>query len=137
MECDSHSTKPSSSIVGTSPVGFIFRYSGVLLTPNCRPASMRWYWSPSSSAAHSTFFTFTEFVLPQIFNIAPPKSDTEIRDGPRFISPVILGKRGPSLFFGRSPFSRLEAHGLTVAARIAGSEVAAVELPDELRAAEL
>jgi hypothetical protein len=26
--------------------------------------------SPSSSAAHRTFFTLTEFVLPQIFSIA-------------------------------------------------------------------
>src|SRR5207249_7321306 len=69
MLCDSHSTKPSSSMVGTSPVGFILRYSGVLLTPNCMPASMRSYFSPSSSAAQSAFFTFTELVLPQILSI--------------------------------------------------------------------
>src|SRR5439155_14983571 len=74
MLWDSHSTKPSSSMVGTSPVGFILRYSGVLLTPNCMPASMRWYFSPSSSAAHSAFFTFTELVLPQIFSMVSPKS---------------------------------------------------------------
>src|SRR6266571_8291953 len=77
MLCDSHSTKPSSSMVGTSPVGFILRYSGVLLTPNCMPASMRSYFSPSSSAAHSAFFTFTELVLPQIFSMVSPKSGTD------------------------------------------------------------
>src|SRR5579871_3894049 len=67
MVCDSQSLKPSSSIVGTRPVGFIFRYSGVLLTPNCSPASMRSYFRPSSSAAQSAFFTFTELTRPQIF----------------------------------------------------------------------
>ena len=72
MACDSHSTKPSSSIVGTSEFGFIFRYSGVLTTPYCMPASMRSYFRPSSSAAHSAFFTLTEFARPQIFSIRSP-----------------------------------------------------------------
>src|ERR687887_369600 len=67
---DSHSTKPSSSIVGTSALGLSFLYSGVSTTPNCRPASMRSYRRPSSSAVQRTFFTFTELVLPQIFSIA-------------------------------------------------------------------
>src|SRR4051812_40942028 len=71
MVCDSHRTKPPSSIVGTSEFGFIFRYSGVLVTPNCMPASTRSYFSPSSSAAHSAFFTLTEFIRPQIFSISP------------------------------------------------------------------
>src|SRR5258706_16197365 len=104
MLCDSHSTKPSSSIVGTRPVGFIFRYSGVLLMPKCRPASMRWYLSPSSSVAQRAFLTLTELTLPQIFNIR-------------------------SLL--------LKPDRLTVPARVAGDEVAAVELPDHLRRAEL
>src|SRR5882672_9394367 len=77
MLCDSHSTKPSSSMVGTSPVGFILRYSGVLLTPNCMPASMRSYFRPSSSAAHSAFFTLTELVLPQILSMVSPKIGTD------------------------------------------------------------
>src|SRR5262245_58441953 len=71
MLCDSHSTKPSSSIVGTSEFGFIFRYSGVLVTPNCIPASTRSYLRPSSSTHHSAFLTLTELVLPQIFSISP------------------------------------------------------------------
>src|SRR5256712_5916359 len=104
MLCDSHSTKPSSSMVGTSPVGFILRYSGVLLTPNCMPASMRSYFRPSSSAAHSAFFTFTELVLPQILSMV---------------------------------FRFSKAYGLSVAARIARGQITAIELPDQLRAAEL
>src|SRR5467141_2940182 len=77
MLCDSHSTKPSSSMVGTSPVGFILRYSGVLLTPNCMPASMRSYLSPNSSRAQRAFFTLTEFVLPQILSMVSPESGTD------------------------------------------------------------
>src|SRR5712691_5730223 len=103
MLCDSHSLKPSSSIVGTRPVGFIFRYSGVLLTPKCKPASMRSYLRPSSSAAHSAFLTLTELTRPQIFNIK------------KF----------------------LKAGRLTIPARVARCEIAAVELPEELRGAEL
>src|SRR3989454_358115 len=109
MLCDSHSTKPSSSMVGTSPVGFILRYSGVLLTPNCMPASMRSYFSPSSSAAQSAFFTFTELVLPQILSI-------------NVVCPC---------------FRFSKAYGLAVSAGIAGGKITAVELPDQLRAAEL
>src|SRR5687768_12411755 len=101
MVCDSHRMKPSSSIVGTSELGFIFTYSGVMVTPNCMPASTRSYFRPSSSAAHSAFFTLTELTRPQIFSIF------------------------------------LEADRLSVAARIARRQIAAVELPDELRRAEL
>src|SRR5688572_23846350 len=102
MACDSQSTKPSSSMVGTRAFGFIFLYSGVFTTPYCMPASMRSYLRPSSSIAHSAFFTFTELVRPQIFSI-----------------------------------STLETDCLTVSARIARREIAAVELPDELRGSEL
>src|SRR5947209_4762914 len=105
-------------MVGTRPVGFIFRYSAVLFTPKCRPASMRSSSRPSSSAAHSTFFTLTEFVLPQIFSMSTPNQDSKIRDRPRLILVS-------------------EADRLAVAARVARGEVAAVELPDELPAAEL
>src|SRR6267142_584996 len=71
MVCDSQRMKPSSEIVGTSEFGFIFRYSGVLVTPNCMPASTRSYLRPSSSTHQSAFFTLTELVLPQIFSISP------------------------------------------------------------------
>src|SRR3989442_8680329 len=77
MLCDSHSTKPSSSMVGTSPGGFILRDSGDLLTPNCMPASMRSYFRPSSSAAESAFFTFTELVLPHILRMVSPESGAD------------------------------------------------------------
>ena len=41
MALDSHNTKPSSSIVGTRPLGFSFLYSGVFTTPKAMSASMR------------------------------------------------------------------------------------------------
>src|SRR2546422_9060268 len=124
MLCDSHSTKPSSSMVGTSPVGFILRYSGVLLTPNCMPASMRSSLTPSSSRAQSAFFTLTEFVLPQILSMVSPESGTDHV----FLCPTGK-KRGLSLI--------LKAYGLAVSAGIARGKITAVELPDQLRAAEL
>src|SRR5262245_28643710 len=61
--------RPSSRIVGTSPLGFIARYSGVLFTPNFPPASTRSYLRFSSAQVHSTFCTLTELVLPQIFSM--------------------------------------------------------------------
>src|SRR5712671_2572700 len=105
MVCDSHSLKPSSSIVGTRPVGFIFRYSGVLLTPKCRPASMRSYLRPSSSAAHSAFLTLTELTRPHILSIRKN-------------------------FLKEKAGEVLKACCLTIPARIARGEVPAVELPD-------
>src|SRR5215212_9178347 len=104
MVCDSQRTKPSSSMVGTRPVGFMRRYSGVLFTPNCMPASIRSYLSPSSSATQSAFFTFTELTRPQIFSMR-----------------TLLSK----------------SDGLAVAARVADRQVAALQLPKHLRAAEL
>src|SRR5437867_577189 len=69
MVLDSQTTKPSSSIVGTSPLGLSLRNSGVLTTPWCLPASMRSYAMPASSQHHSTFCTLTESALPQIFSM--------------------------------------------------------------------
>src|SRR5688572_7024517 len=93
-------------MVGTREFGFIFWYSGVFTTPCSMPASMRSYLSPSSSIAHSAFFTLTELTRPQTLSIRPQRQASE-------------------------------PYGLAVAARVAGGEVAAVELPDQLRAAEL
>src|SRR5438874_8594241 len=107
--------KPSSSIVGTSEFGFILRYSGVLVTPCSMPASMRWYLRPSSSMAHSAFFTLTELTRPQIFSISPPN-------------------QGQTTLFSQAC---LKPDGLSVTARVARDEVAAVERPDELRGSEL
>src|SRR5882672_3767982 len=72
MACDSHRIRPSSLMVGTSPLGFIARYSGVLLTPNLPPASTRSYLTLSSAQHHSTFCTLIELVRPQIFSILTP-----------------------------------------------------------------
>src|SRR5919197_4485202 len=125
MLCDSHSTKPSSSIVGTSEFGFIRRYSAVFVTPCSMPASTRSYLRPSSSAAQSAFFTLTEFVRPQIFSMAGSKSGTDhvyLRRKETWAVPVFRG---------------LETDCLAVAPRVARDEVAAVELPDKLRGSEL
>ena len=69
MACDSHNTKPSSLIVGTRPFGFIVLYSGVLLTPNFMPASIRSKGSASSAQHHNTFCTLMELQRPQIFSM--------------------------------------------------------------------
>src|ERR1019366_257429 len=71
---------PSSSIVGTSALGFIALYSGVVLTPNCRPASMRSYSRLSSPQHHSTFWTLIELARPQIFSMTFPQFDTWLVD---------------------------------------------------------
>src|SRR6185295_17394042 len=61
--------KPSSSITGTRPFGFIARYSGLSLPPNLPPTSTRSYARPSSSAHHTTFWTLIDETRPQIFSI--------------------------------------------------------------------
>src|SRR5471032_212240 len=58
---------PPSSIVGTTPLGFIFRYQGWSFLPNAPPTSSRSYFTPHSSAHHSTFITLIELARPQIF----------------------------------------------------------------------
>src|SRR5262245_31553779 len=57
-------------MVGTSPLGFFLRYSGVFTTPKEAPASTRLYWSPISSQHQSAFCTLTELFLPQITSMA-------------------------------------------------------------------
>src|SRR5262249_54810821 len=69
---DSHKNKPSSSIVGTRPFGFIARYFGSRLPPNGPPRSTRSYSMPSSAQHHSTFWTLDDVVRPQILSIAAP-----------------------------------------------------------------
>src|ERR1700675_5023788 len=70
MAFDSQSTSPSSSIVGTRPLGLRLRYRAVFTTPNAPPASIRSYPSDISSQHHSTFWTLTELFLPQITSIS-------------------------------------------------------------------
>src|SRR5207237_7376271 len=69
---DSQSTSPSSSIVGTRPLGLRLRYRGVFTTPNGPPASIRLYPSDNSSQHQSTFCTLSELLLPQIVSMVEP-----------------------------------------------------------------
>src|SRR6185312_7262069 len=62
--------KPSSSSVGTRPVGFFARYSGVSLPPNLPPTSTRSYFRLSSSQHQTTFCTLIEESRPRILSIA-------------------------------------------------------------------
>src|SRR5262245_43084912 len=59
--------RPPSSMVGATPLGFILRYQGWSLPPKAPPTSSRSYFTPHSSAAHSTFITLIELARPQIF----------------------------------------------------------------------
>jgi hypothetical protein len=52
MAMDSDSTKPSSSMVGTRPLGFSARYSGVRVPGERGRMSLWSYESPSSPAIH-------------------------------------------------------------------------------------
>src|SRR3954470_23270126 len=64
--------RPPSSIVGTTPLGFMSRYHFWSLPPNCSPTFSRSYFNPHSSAHHSTFMTLIELARPQIFIPASP-----------------------------------------------------------------
>src|SRR3569833_3237995 len=72
--------RPPSSIVGTTPLGFMSRYHFWSLPPYCSPTFSRSYCSPHSSAHHSTFMTLIEFARPQIFIVLPPRNS--VRRGP-------------------------------------------------------
>ena len=55
----------SSCRVGTRPVGFMARYSGVSVLPNAPPTSMRSKGKPSSPSPHRTFITLLDVARPQ------------------------------------------------------------------------
>src|SRR5437763_3551037 len=59
--------RPPSSMVGTTPLGFMSRYHFLSSPPNAMPTFSRSYLSPHSSAHHSTFMTLIELARPQIF----------------------------------------------------------------------
>src|SRR5579862_587982 len=59
--------RPPSSMVGTTPLGFMSRYHFWSLPPCCMPTFSRSYFNPHSSAHHSTFMTLIELARPQIF----------------------------------------------------------------------
>src|SRR5947207_15316197 len=59
--------RPPSSMVGTTPLGFMSRYHFWSLPPNAMPTFSRSYLSPHSSAHHNTFMTLIELARPQIF----------------------------------------------------------------------
>src|SRR3990167_1746 len=73
--------RPPSSMVGTTPLGFMSRYHFWSLPPNGPPTSVRSYFRPHSSAAHSTFCTLIELARPQIF-IARFSSRMSVRRRP-------------------------------------------------------
>src|SRR6476619_2347213 len=79
--------RPPSSMVGTTPLGFMSRYHFWSLPPNAMPTFSRSYFSPHSSAHHSTFMTLIELARPQIFISAPSKSafpdEIETRQNPQ------------------------------------------------------
>src|SRR5918992_1014863 len=68
MTFDSQRTKPSSSMVGTTLLGFMARYSGV--KPKAPAMSMRLKGRSSSAQHHTTFCRLLEFVRPQIVSMA-------------------------------------------------------------------
>src|SRR6185369_5552755 len=59
--------RPPSSMVGTTPLGFMSRYHFWSLPPNAMPTFSRSYATPHSSAHHSTFITLIELTRPQTF----------------------------------------------------------------------
>src|SRR3954468_15610091 len=63
-------------MVGTTPLGFMSRYHFWSLPPYCSPTFSRSYFSPHSSAHHSTFMTLIELARPQIFIFASPSMAT-------------------------------------------------------------
>src|SRR5471032_1166087 len=67
-------TRPPSSTVGTTPLGFMSRHHFWSLPPKAMPTSTRSYASPHSSAHHSTFITLIELMRPQIFISSLPMS---------------------------------------------------------------
>ena len=68
----SHRLKEPSCKVGTSPVGFIARYSGVSVLPNAPPTSIRSNGRFNSPSAHSTFMTLLDVARPQMIRWALP-----------------------------------------------------------------
>src|SRR5690606_5666928 len=75
--------KPSSSCrVGTSPFGFMARYSVSRFLPKAPPTSMRSCGRPSSPTAHITFCTLDDVLRPQILSIGcTPVSRRHAREG--------------------------------------------------------
>src|SRR3982750_4453510 len=63
-------------MVGTTPLGLRSRYHFWSLPPNAMPTSSRSYFSPHSSAHHSTFMTLIELARPQIFISSSPSLST-------------------------------------------------------------
>src|SRR4051812_45726506 len=61
----SHRVNASSCKVGTSPVGFMRRYSGVSVLPKAPPTSIRSNGRSSSPSPHSTFITLLDVARPQ------------------------------------------------------------------------
>src|SRR5512140_823409 len=65
MVFDSHSTKSPFCRVGTGALGLPARYSGVFVTPNPAPASMRSNGTSCSCAVRATLRTLIDESRPQ------------------------------------------------------------------------
>src|SRR6476620_7288263 len=61
----SHRLNDPSCSVGTSPVGFMARYSGASVRPKAPPASIRSKGRFNSTRPQSTFITLLDVVRPQ------------------------------------------------------------------------
>src|SRR5215204_6231434 len=96
-----------SLTVGTSPFGFMLRYSGSRLPPNGPPTSARSNSMPSSAQHHSTFCTFDEVERPQIFSIVAAPSG-RVRYGASVGPMAQLSSAQPST--GRSAYNWKDAH---------------------------
>src|SRR5215472_10979571 len=97
--------RPPSSIVGTTPLGFMSRYHFWSLPPYCSPTFSRSYLSPHSSAHHSTFMTLIEFARPQIFiSYSPIAVAPSVAEGPLFRLPQ---KEVPPLRFAPVGMTKL------------------------------
>src|ERR1044072_7951341 len=98
-------------MVGTTPLGFMSRYHFWSLPPKAPPTSVRSYFRPHSSAAHSTFCTLIEFARPHIF-IARLSSQSALPLALAALDPQKL--LGVGLVFGQGRFA-FECHMRLVA----------------------
>jgi hypothetical protein len=79
MVLDSHTTRPSSSMTGTRPCGFIVRNSGASRPPASPPALICSCARSSSPIVQSAFCTLNALRRPQIFSIARGRPDVGLQ----------------------------------------------------------
>src|SRR5262249_30501663 len=134
MAFDSHSRKPSSSSVGTRPLGFMARYAGSLFLPNAPPTSMRSCASSSSPTAHITFCTLTEVFRPQTLIMAPPllagdgrlvvATNSSLRGGKKQDAPGARAAAANTFKLQNSLFGTIQNNEITAGERFPHAKVA-------------